>query len=597
MAFWKSNRRRIGLLGLGLGLVGLCVVVLTPKPDPAPQAIEPTPADVSALHTLDARVRAATRTVSSAVVAVAGNGPEPDPAPCPPQGYASGVIISADGLVLSQFHVSHRYEFRGDPGEQERSRRPGERTTVILHDGRVVPAELLGADPAFDLSLLRLLEPGPYPHAPVEPRAEVALGDWVLKFGHPTGYRRDRGAVVRLGRVVSKEGSLFVTDCHITGGDSGGPFFDLEGRLVGIPGDSQVPPALNNTGLALPPQLYNCLSSSPIREFVPRMLRAEMTAAGRSAKAERIRQLAQTRNILPTDRWTQGVETASAFRDVVGPAAAHVVEIRDASDRPVAAGTVVGADGWILTVASLVPAEPRCRLPDQRVVPAKVVRVNRPFDLALLKVAEPNLSPVEWARDQPGTRVGTLLAAPSATPTPDRPLLGVGIVSVPTRDLPGPFPEQREHARIRADAPGLFGTPTDRGFRLDTIDASIAGDVHVGDMLVAIGEKPVRSQDDVRSAADGRRPGDRVVAHLSRNGRPVDVSIELRAKPITWTKPYGNLPTLFEHDMPLPPDRCGGTVIDLNGKAVGVTVFRGKYGCLAVPAECVERVLPEMKAH
>ncbi|MFO0935513.1 MAG: serine protease [Gemmataceae bacterium] len=121
----------------------------------------------------------------------------------------------------------------------------------------------------------------------------------------------------------------------------------------------------------------------------------------------------KTRNILPTNRWTQGTATASAFRDIVGPAAAHVVEICDAGDRQVAAGTIVGADGWILTVASCVPAEPRCRLPDRRVVPAKVVRVDWPFDLALLKMSESNLRPVEWARDKPGMRVGTLLAAPS----------------------------------------------------------------------------------------------------------------------------------------------------------------------------------------
>ncbi|MFO0935512.1 MAG: PDZ domain-containing protein [Gemmataceae bacterium] len=167
---------------------------------------------------------------------------------------------------------------------------------------------------------------------------------------------------------------------------------------------------------------------------------------------------------------------------------------------------------------------------------------------------------------------------------------------MPTRDHPGPFPERRDHARIRAEAPGLFGTPTDRGFRLDTIDASITADVRHGDVLITLGNRPVRTQEDVQSVADGRTPGDRVVARLARNGFEVDVSVELRAKQLTWTKPYGSLPTFFEHDMPLPPDRCGGTVIDLNGKTVGITVFRGKYGCLAVPAECIEWLLPQMKA-
>src|SRR5262249_14680229 len=139
------------------------------------------------------------------------------------QHYASGVIITADGIVLSQFHVSHRHPWNGNPREPVRSHRPGERTTVILSDGRKIQAELLGADMTYDFSLLRLLEPGPYPSVPLEPKGEVRLGDWVLKLGHPLGYRRDRPAVVRLGRVLCQEGDLFVTDCNIAGGDSGGP--------------------------------------------------------------------------------------------------------------------------------------------------------------------------------------------------------------------------------------------------------------------------------------------------------------------------------------------------------------------------------------
>lgn len=299
MAFWKQNRRRIGLLGVGAVLTALSVLAWYQGSGPAPQTFVATPADVPALRTLEMRVQATTRKVSPAVVAVAGNGPEAAAVPCPPQAYASGVIISADGLVLSQFHVSHRYEFQGKPGEQERSRQPGERTTVILNDGRVVPAELLGAEQVQDFSLLRLLEPGPYPYVPLEPKSEVGLGDWVLKFGHPTGYRRDRSSVVRLGRVVSKEGSLFVTDCHITGGDSGGPFFDLDGRLIGIPGGDQVPPAFKNIRIPLPPRLFSCVASASIHASLPNMQRSEMSTAGRKDKVERVKRLMETRNNLP----------------------------------------------------------------------------------------------------------------------------------------------------------------------------------------------------------------------------------------------------------------------------------------------------------
>ena len=86
----------------------------------------------------------------------------------------------------------------------------GDRTTVILHDGRECPAELLGANRTHDVSLLRLLEPGPYPHVPIRATAPVEVGDWVLKIGHPLGYRKGRSAPVRLGRVIcGTDGNLW----------------------------------------------------------------------------------------------------------------------------------------------------------------------------------------------------------------------------------------------------------------------------------------------------------------------------------------------------------------------------------------------------
>ena len=97
-----------------------------------------------------------------------------------------------------------------------------------------VPAELLGANRDFDLSLLRLLEPGPYPHVPLRAKTPVEAGDWVLKIGHPLGYRKDRSAPVRLGRVIGGTEEFFATDCMVTGGDSGGPYFGLDGQLLGI---------------------------------------------------------------------------------------------------------------------------------------------------------------------------------------------------------------------------------------------------------------------------------------------------------------------------------------------------------------------------
>ncbi|MGC4003798.1 MAG: PDZ domain-containing protein [Pirellulales bacterium] len=64
--------------------------------------------------------------------------------------------------------------------------------------------------------------------------AKLKVGQWCLSLGHPGGYQRGRDPVVRFGRVLTNRKSLIATDCTIMPGDSGGPLFDLTGKVVGI---------------------------------------------------------------------------------------------------------------------------------------------------------------------------------------------------------------------------------------------------------------------------------------------------------------------------------------------------------------------------
>lgn len=133
-------------------------------------------------------------------------------------GQGSGVIISADGLVLTAGHVS------GTP-DQEMS--------VFLSDGRKVRAKALGRNRTDDSGMLQILDPGPFPFVERGESGSLQRGQWVIALGHPGGWRRDRPAVLRVGRVNRVE-TWILTDAVLVGGDSGGPLFDLDGKLVGI---------------------------------------------------------------------------------------------------------------------------------------------------------------------------------------------------------------------------------------------------------------------------------------------------------------------------------------------------------------------------
>lgn len=140
-------------------------------------------------------------------------------------GSGSGVIISPDGLVLSAAHVV--------------GSRPGRRLSVTLADGRSFQAAVLGSDSETDLGLMKITGAANLPAAPLGDSAVLRRRQWVLATGHPLGMHTGRPPVLRIGRVLSlpltnSRSRSFLTDAPIISGDSGGPLFDLQGRVVGI---------------------------------------------------------------------------------------------------------------------------------------------------------------------------------------------------------------------------------------------------------------------------------------------------------------------------------------------------------------------------
>lgn len=161
----------------------------------------------------------------------------------------SGVIITPDGYVLTAAHVAGK---------------PGREATVILSDGRRVRARTLGTNRGMDAGLIQIIDlpsrrsvddrsvaggyvtksavvpasanssPEVWPHATLGKSDDLHLGQWVIAAGHPGGWIPDRPAVVRAGRLLNIMRSTIVSDCALIGGDSGGPLFDLNGRLIGI---------------------------------------------------------------------------------------------------------------------------------------------------------------------------------------------------------------------------------------------------------------------------------------------------------------------------------------------------------------------------
>ena len=134
------------------------------------------------------------------------------------RGAGSGVVVSQDGLILTAAHVT--------------SSMPGE-IIVIFPDGTRKEAVSLGADYDRDAAMVQLKEPGKYPFVEVGQSKDLKRNQWTVALGHSGGFDPMRKPPVRLGRVLRNE-KFIVTDTAVVGGDSGGPLFDAEGRVIGI---------------------------------------------------------------------------------------------------------------------------------------------------------------------------------------------------------------------------------------------------------------------------------------------------------------------------------------------------------------------------
>src|SRR5690349_5842907 len=187
-----------------------------PKPKPAPAHPEElaaafgkaVPTSIADLKAMEERVQILSRQLSPSVVAVE-------------VGFAtgSGVVISADGLVLTAGHVCGR---------------PNRDVEFTFTDGRTARGRTLGVDLDNDTGLMQITDPGPWPHAALGDLSQSQIGDWMLALGHPGGFDLKRSLVIRLGRIVRLTADALQTDCTISPGDSGGPLFDMYGRIIGI---------------------------------------------------------------------------------------------------------------------------------------------------------------------------------------------------------------------------------------------------------------------------------------------------------------------------------------------------------------------------
>ncbi|MFI4859947.1 MAG: trypsin-like peptidase domain-containing protein [Phycisphaerales bacterium JB063] len=620
----------------------------------------------------------------------------------PGGGMGSGVIISEDGLVLTAAHVLPEV---------------GGAITIVLHDGRQVPARALGANRQVDSGMARITEPGAYPFAPVAKAGGLWEGDWCIAFGHAAGVQTDRPAPMRLGRIVhvSSRAAMtgaITTDCTVVSGDSGGPLYNMAGEVIGIHSNIEMNVLVNRHvpidvyhaqwDALLEPQEISAMPQGagevvPGLESLPENIQREITrrlAEGDEALraaldasrddagqvklmpeelatllgredliagireyeerlAERERRtrelnavegsplgdgpdriderLAETRQIIRGAVRERALEEiADELRRAHGKIADHVLAQFDGvalsagactvevvcQRRVVALGTIVRADGYIVTKASELNGPVAVRLHDMD-YSARIVNGDWANDIAMLKIDAEGLVPVRWSSAKPV--LGEVVVAPGADAMP----LALGIIGVDAR----PIPERVSNLRETPESGpflGVSGLSSAGGAVVESVipgtPAQEAG-LRAGDIIIAVGEQAIEDRDALVQLLGEQAVGQALTLTVRRGEGDaaeelaLDVTLGDRAdfaEPTpepqgpsaaeTYSARGGKLserrtrfPMALTHDTILWAHDVGGPLLNLEGDAVGLNIARyGRTATYAIPADVAQGVVDRM---
>ena len=167
----------------------------------------------------------------------------------PRVGSGSGVVISTDGVILTNNHVV------------------GNARTVEIGfaDGRRLQGQVLGRDPTLDIAVVRVAGRG-LVAAPVGDSDRLQVGQTAIAIGNPIGL--DRTVTTGIVSAINRSprgfelGGLIQTDAPINPGNSGGPLLDSQGRVIGI--NSAILRGTTGLGFAIPINLARNIAEQVI---------------------------------------------------------------------------------------------------------------------------------------------------------------------------------------------------------------------------------------------------------------------------------------------------------------------------------------------
>jgi serine protease Do len=305
----------------------------------------------------------------------------------------------------------------------------------------------------------------------------------------------------------------------------------------------------------------------------------------------------------PEEQQTVDAQSAELFQSLMPTlnTAAHSTVRIWSGNRRLAYGTVIGDGHKVLTKWSEVaraPSNLRIGTSGGEELAATISGVYEDEDLAVLDIAGTALTPVQWSKENP--KLGAFLAAAQPNGRP----AAFGVVSVLERNL-----RDTDQAYL-----GVIGTMDFAGPGVKIQDvardsgAASAG-LKAGNIILKVGDRAISGLMELKNALIGVNPGSTVTLLVQTDNGEKKFRILLGNRPLlpnfpgnrlrqmeTMGGPVSKVRDLFTHviqsDMRLLPDQIGGPVVDLKGRAIGITVARAdRTRSFIMPSAAIENLL------
>ena len=316
----------------------------------------------------------------------------------------------------------------------------------------------------------------------------------------------------------------------------------------------------------------------------------ESARRSRGSTANWLRRLQRLR---PSTHERNHPQVKEAFREVVRDARLSTVRVL-CNGLQVSLGTIVDSSGYVLTKGSELYGQIECLLADGRRPKARIVARQPDFDLALLKVSEPRLSAVSWSDSPPA--VGAWLATTGLNVDAK----AIGVLSTMPRVIPS-----RAALGVRLEAANL-------GPRVVMVlpgSGAAKASLRPGDIILDVQGTAMTSPNAVTKAVAQHRPGDQIQLQVRRGDRVISITavlsdlarlvneqaeiMETLAGPLSDRRT--GFPIAIQHDTVLSPRDCGGPLVDLTGKVVGINIARAsRVASYAIPSETIQSLLPRL---